>query len=236
MGRSHLKVYLDFEDRAEALSDAEKGRLLLAMVRYARTGEAPALGGNERFVFPAFKAEIDRDIANYDQKVANGSKGGRPATKPNETENNLTKPKITENNLTKPKREEEDKEEEEEDKDKDKENNSSSCAAASTAPDEIDVFLRLPTVDGREYPVTFAEIDKAKSFYPAVDVEQEIRNMAGWLDGHSANRKTWGGMKKFINGWLSRAQNNAHVVQPKPRQVVNAFAEYAERLAREGVQ
>lgn len=97
MPRSYLKVYFDFEEKTDELNDAEKGRLLLALYRYAMTGQKPVLGGNERFLFSTFKGDIDRDIAAYNTKIANGSLGGRPAMgKPNETENNRNKPNETE--------------------------------------------------------------------------------------------------------------------------------------------
>lgn len=97
--RSHLKVYFDFEVKAKEYDDAEKGRLLLAMLRYAKDGTEETLTGNERFVFPVFKAQIDEDIRVYETKVSNGSNGGRPPVnnrKPNETENNRTEPEETE--------------------------------------------------------------------------------------------------------------------------------------------
>ncbi len=93
MARSYLKVYFDFDERTDELNDSEKARLLLALYRYAKTGEKPVLTGNERFLFPTFKGEIDRDIAVYNVKVANGNLGGRPAK---ETEKNLNKPNETE--------------------------------------------------------------------------------------------------------------------------------------------
>ena len=100
MARSFLKIYFDFDEKTDELTDNEKGRLLLAMLRYAMTAQKPVLTGNERFLFSAFKSEIDRDIATYNAKIANGNLGGRPAMeKPNETENNLTKPNVTEHNL-----------------------------------------------------------------------------------------------------------------------------------------
>lgn len=96
MARSYLKVYFDFDEKTDELNDSEQARLLLAMYRYAKTGEKPVLTGNERFLFSTFKGEIDRDIANYNTKISNGNLGGRPAKeKPNETENNLTKPNGT---------------------------------------------------------------------------------------------------------------------------------------------
>ena len=97
--RSHLKVYFDFEIKAKEYDDEEKGRLLLAMLRYAKDGTEGTMTGNERFVFPVFKAQIDEDIRVYETKVSNGSNGGRPPVnnrKPNETENNRTEPEETE--------------------------------------------------------------------------------------------------------------------------------------------
>lgn len=123
--RSHLKVYFDFEAKTAEYSDEEKGRLLLAMLRYARDGEEQTLTGNERFVFPVFRAQIDEDIKAYDTKVLNGSRGGRPVMnkEPEETENNRNKPEITGNNLPEPniteihKKEERRKKKEEKEKD-----------------------------------------------------------------------------------------------------------------------
>lgn len=100
MARAFLKVYFDFDEKTEELSDAEKARLLWAMYCYAKTGEKKPLTGNERFLFGVFKSEIDRDIAAYCAKVVNGNQGGRPAMKnQTETEENLNKPNETENNL-----------------------------------------------------------------------------------------------------------------------------------------
>lgn len=100
MAREFVKIYLDFDDRTDELTDNEKGLLLLAMVRYAKSGEKPEMTGNERFAFGSFRAIIDRDIQAYDAKTENGKKGGRPSkAKPEETEENLKKPNETENNL-----------------------------------------------------------------------------------------------------------------------------------------
>ena len=86
MAMSFLKVYYDFEERTEGLSDSEKGRLLLAMLRYASTKQTQLLSGNERFVFPSFKKDIDRDLETYTTKAENGSKGGTASSKIKQTE------------------------------------------------------------------------------------------------------------------------------------------------------
>lgn len=100
MARSFLKIYFDFDEKTDELTENEKGRLMLALYRYAKTGQKPVLTGNERFLFSSFKSEIDRDIATYNAKIANGNLGGRPAMKePKENEENLNEPKETEENL-----------------------------------------------------------------------------------------------------------------------------------------
>jgi len=98
MAIAYIKVFFDFDERTEALSDPEKERLLLAMVRYASGGEEPTtLKGAERILWPVFRKEIDLQMAAYNTRIENGNKGGRPSKK---TENNRTKPNETENNRT----------------------------------------------------------------------------------------------------------------------------------------
>ena len=104
MARSHMKVYFDFEERTEMLTEAERGRLMLAMLHYAKTGEETELRGNERFLWPVFKADIDRDVRAYDAHVKAGQQGGRPGSQgePNEGNENQTEPNETKENQTKP--------------------------------------------------------------------------------------------------------------------------------------
>ena len=93
-----LKIWTDFREVIAPLEDDEKGKLFDAMLLYAETGEEPNnLYGNERFIWPVAKRDIDRMNSKCEANRANGSKGGRPKTeanptKPNETENNRTEP------------------------------------------------------------------------------------------------------------------------------------------------
>lgn len=121
MARAFLKVFFDFEERTEKLSETERGRLLLGMLHYASTGEEPDLSGNEQFLWPVFRKEIDQEIASYETRVANGRLGGRPAsgTDPKETEGNLNKPKQTETNRNGQEQEQEQEQEKETDDDDD---------------------------------------------------------------------------------------------------------------------
>ena len=119
MARAFLKVFFDFEERTEKLSETERGRLLVGMLHYAKTGEEPELTGNEQFIWPVFKAEIDKEIQSYESKVSNGSKGGRPK----ETEGNQNKPKKTENKLNAQEQEQEQEQEHEQEQEQEDEEN-----------------------------------------------------------------------------------------------------------------
>ncbi len=80
----------------------------------------------------------------------------------------------------------------------------------SSEPDSK-LFIELPLIDKTGYPIYEKDIETWKTIYPAVNIEQEIRNMYGWLDSNPKNRKTKSGIRRFINSWLSRSQNTARV-------------------------
>ena len=75
MAREYFCCYHSYLEVMEQLNDAERGRLFTACLEYSKTGEAPELRGNERFVFPAFRSQIDRDSANYEETCRKRSKG-----------------------------------------------------------------------------------------------------------------------------------------------------------------
>ena len=82
MALESFNAYHSYLTAIEPLNDAERGRLFTALLTYSSTGEVPDLRGNERFVFPQMKWQIDRDKGSYNDFCArqseNGKKGGRP--------------------------------------------------------------------------------------------------------------------------------------------------------------
>lgn len=58
---SYVKAFFDWPEQMSALTDEEKGRLFVAIIKYGETGEIPEMQGAERILFPVFKAQIDRD-------------------------------------------------------------------------------------------------------------------------------------------------------------------------------
>ena len=92
MAMRYIKVYYDWLDAIQPLSDGERGRLLTALLEYARDGELITLNGGERYVFPYLKAQIDRDRQSYEdisqKRSAVGAMGGRPRADEKQTKAN----------------------------------------------------------------------------------------------------------------------------------------------------
>ncbi len=70
------------------------------------------------------------------------------------------------------------------------------------------------------FSVTQAMVVEFQRNYPALDVEQELRGMRAWSVANPSHQKTARGMMRFVNSWLSRAQDKAG----KPKQGVIAMA------------
>ena len=65
MAKEYFCAYHSYLNSMELLSDEEKGRLFTALLLYSSTGAIADLTGNERFVFPAMREQIDRDSKKY---------------------------------------------------------------------------------------------------------------------------------------------------------------------------
>lgn len=72
----YIQIYMDKEEALNLLSDAERGRLLSALMEYNRTGVCAQLAGNERLVFPFFRDALDASKRLYEQRVEASAKGG----------------------------------------------------------------------------------------------------------------------------------------------------------------
>lgn len=65
----------------------------------------------------------------------------------------------------------------------------------------------------KEFKVTAAMIREYMKLYSQMDVDFEFRRMGTWLKANPAKKKTARGMPRFIDSWLSRAQNNGKFQQ-----------------------
>ncbi len=77
MAREFFNAYHSYLKSIEPYNDAERGRLFTALLVYSSTGEVPELRGNERFLFPTMKEQIDRDCKAYAKKCEKQSQNAR---------------------------------------------------------------------------------------------------------------------------------------------------------------
>lgn len=86
----------------------------------------------------------------------------------------------------------------------------------------------LPLIDGTDFEISVEMVAELSGLYLAVDVEQQLRNMRGWLLANPKNRKTKAGIMRFVNSWLSREQNSA---RPAANQKQGGYTSGVDRLA-----
>jgi len=61
--------------------------------------------------------------------------------------------------------------------------------------------------NGENWEPEEGDIIQWQRAYQAVNVHKELLAMESWLDANPTRRKTKTGIKRFVNSWLSRAQN-----------------------------
>ena len=135
---TYIKVFVDYLDAIEPLDDAERGRLFTSLLEYARTGEAPQLCGNERFLFPMMRAQIDRDTASMVELSEARSRAGKTGAEAKQANAKFAKQNKQMPNL--PSKSSYDK-----DKDKDKDKDESISRAKRFTPptlDDVSAYIR----------------------------------------------------------------------------------------------
>ena len=98
MAKEYVPIFYDWVKVTEELNDQEKGRLIDAIVLYATGGDwQERIKGNERYLFPAFREQINRNENISKARAAAGAIGGTAnGIKDKQTEANGSKPKQTE--------------------------------------------------------------------------------------------------------------------------------------------
>ena len=214
MARSHLKIYLSFEDDTECLSDAERGRLLLAMVRYAKDGTEPNLSGNERFLWPVVRGQIDRDIDVYESKVSAGRAGGFAKAENSKSQQNLADVSKDQQNLADVSKDQQSLADvstikiKDKDKEKDKDKDQDKGVSARFAPPTLEEVTEFCRVRGNKVdPVKFYAFYESK----------------GWMVGKN-KMKSW---RAAVITW-ERDDGGGAASGPGPRRTV-AAQQYNQR-------
>jgi hypothetical protein len=188
-----------------------------ALFDYAFSGIAPDLDNLPDAAAIAFEL-VKPNIDASNKKASSGSKGGTSKqidSKP-EVNGKQTVSKTQANSKQSASKKENEKENKIEIEDK--------CLIGPETP----AVISLPLNDGTEFGVTDSMVNEFMNLYPAVDVMQELRNMRGWLINNPKNRKTFGGIRRFINSWLSREQDKPRMGTTKQQN--NGYVHGADRL------
>ena len=69
MARPGIMLYFDILEPIKVLPDADKGRLLVAMLEYGQTGKAPEFDGMLELAWGFVKPKIDKDESEYNLSV-----------------------------------------------------------------------------------------------------------------------------------------------------------------------
>ena len=75
--QSYLKVFVDWGERYQKLTDAEFGRLIRAAIAYKASGTEPELNGREELLWDGIKIDIDRDNERYNATCFARSEAGK---------------------------------------------------------------------------------------------------------------------------------------------------------------
>lgn len=199
MLRPYFCAYHSYLENMELLNSEERGRLFTALLEYSKDGTLIPLTGNERFVFPGIRSQIDRDKEQWkktdEQQASYGRKGGRPRKKPPDGENEKAtllndtdkkggfseKGSLFSKSLEKEKKK---------DKEKDKDNISSSTATA-----ENDISACVQAYEQNIGPIARAAFD---------DISRQLADLPADLIceaiGEAAlnNKRSWNYVKAIL--------------------------------------
>ena len=247
MGQDSFVFYRSFYEAIKEIDEeATRLAILEALCDYAIFGEEPELSGTASALFKLMRPQIDANRKRRENGKKGGAalkeevqkdadKGQTQTETEAKTKQSASKSEAKVNqDATKS----EPKQNQKQSKGEPKANQSATKAepnvnvnvnANGNANGNEDVFLggaeapprkpeiELPLNDKSTFPVMRGDVEKWSRLYPAVDVLQELRKMAGWLDANPTRRKTRTGVARFITGWLAREQDRGGVAAKSAR-------------------
>ena len=187
-------VYKDWEELVRALdSDADRGRLFLALFLYASTGKQPVdFSGALKMAFLVMKNAIDRDGHKWEQtcenRAINGKRGGAPKGNQNARKKQAKQPNGCLNNLKQAKQPDTDTEIE---TDTDTVSDSEKEIESDTVSPSADDFSAVELSD--------EQLNSLVSFSSRPLVDYYISKARDWQIKHKRKYKD---AYKTIKGWL----------------------------------
>ena len=208
----YLKIFTDFYDVMDPLTEAEAGRLFRAMLLYVKDGAMPDLSGNERFLWMVAKQHMDREAEAYEAKKETLSRSGRKgaAARWNHPEEQDGKC-----HLEHGKNGQDTDKEKEKDNDKEKDNE---ISFLSRSEPEAPMEKKPVVSEGMEKKETHPSLEEVENYieYAHLPVDGEhfynYYTANGWIMG-SQPMRDW---KAALKAWARNAPVAPRPAQPKP--------------------
>ena len=200
-----FKAKVDWGEALGLLSDTEAGRFAKALWKYAASGEAASLAGREQMLFALVLADLRREAQHRERISALRSEAGRRGGRPradSKTSNGFSQEAYESSESEKEPRTQNERPQMKEPQNQPQDEGSAEGGAAASTP-----VITLPLNDGSEWPVSPELAGQWRQLYPAVDVDQALRSMRGWLLANRNRRKTARGVERFAAAWLAREQD-----------------------------
>ena len=227
----------------QLLTDEEAGKVIKDAAAFIESGEEPEPGGREGLLLRRIITQLREDLSRFEDADAKkeDARARRKEAARKAADARWHRDKCATHDagigpalpidIDIEKEKERDTETETEgDKD-------SSCSELPPAASELPV-AEIPLVDGSVYPVYRDQAETYAALYPAVDVDQALRNIQGWCLSNPRKRKTRSGIRRFINAWLSRDQGRGGTALPARQEAApyNPFLEKLHDLERQEEQ
>lgn len=206
----YFMAYISYLDAIEPLGDAERGRLFTALLQYAKSGEAPQLSGNEKFLFPMMKSQIDRDNAKYAEKCEKSRQSAYQRTVANGSER-----KRTQANAAKEK-------EKEKEKTKEKENITSPPTPSEGADERFEKFWSV-------YPKKIGKGAALKAFKKIKPSAELLQTMVNAVEAQKQSQQWTKDNGQFIPNpatWLNQERWNDELEVKNSEINSNSFTRY----------
>lgn len=218
----YLKVFPDFEVMLKRYTDAERGRLFMAMMAYAYRGEEPGFEEDARewFAWDTIKLRIDQCAESLESKRANGRKGGSTAK---QTKANQSNAKQTEASGSESKQNVHIKEQEQEYV---QEQEKEECVEGAKPP-------KPPAAARRFTPPTVEEVTAyCRERGNGVDAQRFVDFYAskGWKVG-STGMKDW---RAAVRNWEGRDRGGGGTTASGGAQTTNPFVRLAQKYEEQG--
>lgn len=221
-------VYKDWEELVRALdSDADRGRLFLALFLYASTGKQPVdFSGALKMAFLVMKNAIDRDGHKWEQtcenRAINGKRGGAPKGNQNARKKQAKQPNGCLNNLKQAKQPDTDTETEIE----------TDTDTVSDSEKETEIDTVLPSADFSAVELSAEQLNSLVSFSSRSLVDFYIAKARDWQVKHKRKYKD---AYSTIKGWIEAEKAKSPVFNEKKQSFdISKLEEQDRNFVRNG--